>query len=34
MFEYGGSAAELDRFMRSERSKWARVMREARIEPE
>ena len=34
MFEYGGSAAELDRFMRSERSKWARVMREAKIEPE
>ena len=34
MFDFGGSAADLDRFMKAERAKWARVMREARIEPE
>jgi tripartite-type tricarboxylate transporter receptor subunit TctC len=34
MFDFGGSAADLDRFMKAERSKWAKVMREARIEPE
>ncbi len=34
MFDFGGSSADLDRFMKSERSKWAKVMREARIEPE
>lgn len=34
MFDYGGTPADLDRFMRAERTKWARVIREARIEPE
>lgn len=34
MFDFGGTSAELDRFMKAERSKWAKVMREARIEPE
>jgi len=34
MFDFGGSSADLDQFMKSERSKWAKVMREARIEPE
>jgi tripartite-type tricarboxylate transporter receptor subunit TctC len=34
MFDFGGSSADLDRFMKSERSKWAKVMHEARIEPE
>ena len=34
MFDYGGTPADLDRFMRAERTKWARVIREAKIDPE
>ena len=34
MFEYGGTPADLDRFMRAERAKWSKVIREAKIEPE
>jgi tripartite-type tricarboxylate transporter receptor subunit TctC len=34
MFDGGGSPADLDRFMKAERAKWGRVIREARIEPE
>jgi tripartite-type tricarboxylate transporter receptor subunit TctC len=34
MFDYGGTPADLDRFMRAERAKWARVIREAKIDPE
>lgn len=34
MFDGGGAPETLDRFMKSERTKWARVIRDARIEPE
>lgn len=34
MFDYGGSVVDLERFMASERVKWSRVLREAKIEPE
>jgi tripartite-type tricarboxylate transporter receptor subunit TctC len=34
VFEGGGSPEELDRFMRAERARWQKVIRDARIEPE
>jgi tripartite-type tricarboxylate transporter receptor subunit TctC len=34
VFEGGGSPQELDRFMREERARWQKVIREAGIEPE